>query len=264
MRVGRRSPSSAGRRRAARSACSRSTPPTWAWLDRSVRDAAVSPGAPARGPVAVRLHGRRDARVCPGRRARSRTWTPRGPRSAGRAATRSSPAWRTAPIRWLVEDARAFVRRERRRGRHYDGVVLDPPSYGHGKGAWQIDEHLPAAAGWTSPRSPGPGRRSSLLSAHTQGFDGDRLAALVREHSSCRGHGEALVTRQPRRVATLAARRLGARPERTAEPAECRCAAPTPSRSPARRTRGSGPPPTCATGARATRPGRRSSTALAS
>src|SRR5206468_2722938 len=49
-----------------------------------------------------------------------------------------------APIRWLVDDARAFVRRERRRGRHYDEVVLDPPSYGHGDGAWRLDEDLPA------------------------------------------------------------------------------------------------------------------------
>ena len=37
-----------------------------------------------------------------------------------------------APIRWLVDDARAFVARERRRGNRYDGIVLDPPTYGHG------------------------------------------------------------------------------------------------------------------------------------
>jgi len=37
-----------------------------------------------------------------------------------------------APIRWLVEDARKYVARERRRNARYDVVVLDPPSYGHG------------------------------------------------------------------------------------------------------------------------------------
>lgn len=51
-----------------------------------------------------------------------------------------------APIRWLVEDARQFAARELRRGRQYDAIVLDPPSYGHGpKGkAWHIDRDLPA------------------------------------------------------------------------------------------------------------------------
>jgi len=49
-----------------------------------------------------------------------------------------------APIRWITEDAMKFARREVRRGRHYDAVILDPPSYGHGpKGeAWKIERHL--------------------------------------------------------------------------------------------------------------------------
>ena len=49
------------------------------------------------------------------------------------------------PIRWLVDDARAFVAREVRRGRRYDGVVLDPPTYGHGPSgkAWLLERDLP-------------------------------------------------------------------------------------------------------------------------
>lgn len=49
-----------------------------------------------------------------------------------------------APIRWIVDDARSFAAREVRRGRQYDAIVLDPPSYGHGpKGKpWQIDRDL--------------------------------------------------------------------------------------------------------------------------
>jgi len=48
------------------------------------------------------------------------------------------------PIRWLVEDAARFVAREVRRERRYDGVVLDPPTYGHGPGggAWRLAEDL--------------------------------------------------------------------------------------------------------------------------
>jgi len=70
-------------------------------------------------------------------------------------ASRPSIAWAranaarndmtAAPIRWLVDDARAFVAREVRRGRRYDGVVLDPPTYGHGTSgkAWRLERDLP-------------------------------------------------------------------------------------------------------------------------
>jgi 23S rRNA (cytosine1962-C5)-methyltransferase len=49
-----------------------------------------------------------------------------------------------APIRWIVDDAHAFVRREVRRGRRYDGVILDPPKYGRGPNGevWRIEEGL--------------------------------------------------------------------------------------------------------------------------
>jgi 23S rRNA (cytosine1962-C5)-methyltransferase len=48
------------------------------------------------------------------------------------------------PIRWMVEDAMKFCRREIKRGNKYDAVILDPPTYGHGpKGEpWKIGEHL--------------------------------------------------------------------------------------------------------------------------
>jgi 23S rRNA (cytosine1962-C5)-methyltransferase len=50
------------------------------------------------------------------------------------------------PIRWIVEDAAKFVRRELARGNRYDAVILDPPAYGHGpKGeSWQLDRDLDA------------------------------------------------------------------------------------------------------------------------
>lgn len=49
-----------------------------------------------------------------------------------------------APIRWLVDDCVKFVEREIRRGNHYDGIILDPPSYGRGpKGEiWKIEESI--------------------------------------------------------------------------------------------------------------------------
>ncbi|MEM9985762.1 MAG: class I SAM-dependent methyltransferase, partial [Bacteroidota bacterium] len=47
-------------------------------------------------------------------------------------------------IRWLVEDAFKFVQREAKRGNRYQGIILDPPAYGHGpKGErWQIEEMI--------------------------------------------------------------------------------------------------------------------------
>jgi 23S rRNA (cytosine1962-C5)-methyltransferase len=47
-------------------------------------------------------------------------------------------------IRWIVDDALKFVKREARRGNRYHGIMLDPPAYGHGTGGekWKLDECL--------------------------------------------------------------------------------------------------------------------------
>jgi 23S rRNA (cytosine1962-C5)-methyltransferase len=81
------------------------------------------------------------------------------------------------PIRWIVDDVEAFVARERRRGRPYDGFVLDPPSYGHGAGGrtWRLSERLPdlleACVALTGLRPA-----FAALSAHSHGFGPERLA----------------------------------------------------------------------------------------
>ena len=48
------------------------------------------------------------------------------------------------PVRWLVDDCVKFVQREIRRGNKYDGIVMDPPSYGRGPNGevWKIEEKL--------------------------------------------------------------------------------------------------------------------------
>ncbi len=50
-----------------------------------------------------------------------------------------------APVRWLVDDAIKFMRREVRRGKHYDGIILDPPKYGRGPEGevWELYAGLP-------------------------------------------------------------------------------------------------------------------------
>jgi 23S rRNA (cytosine1962-C5)-methyltransferase len=48
------------------------------------------------------------------------------------------------PIRWIVDDVQKFVEREVRRGNKYQGIILDPPSFGRGANneVWQIEDHL--------------------------------------------------------------------------------------------------------------------------
>lgn len=49
-----------------------------------------------------------------------------------------------APIRWIVEDAIKYVRREVKRGSRYDGILLDPPAFGRGPdgNVWKVERHL--------------------------------------------------------------------------------------------------------------------------
>jgi 23S rRNA (cytosine1962-C5)-methyltransferase len=49
------------------------------------------------------------------------------------------------PIRWILDDALEFTAREARRGIVYDGIIMDPPVYGHGpsKEVWDFDESVP-------------------------------------------------------------------------------------------------------------------------
>jgi 23S rRNA (cytosine1962-C5)-methyltransferase len=48
------------------------------------------------------------------------------------------------PIRWIIDDCAKFVEREIRRGRRYDAVIMDPPSYGRGPSGevWKLEESL--------------------------------------------------------------------------------------------------------------------------
>lgn len=47
-------------------------------------------------------------------------------------------------VRWVVEDALKFVKRELKRGKKYNGIILDPPAYGHGPNGekWKLEDHI--------------------------------------------------------------------------------------------------------------------------
>ncbi|MEO5885607.1 MAG: class I SAM-dependent rRNA methyltransferase [Candidatus Limnocylindrales bacterium] len=85
------------------------------------------------------------------------------------------------PVRWLVDDARDFVAREVRRGRRYDGIVMDPPSFGHGiKGTarWGIHDDLTALLAACRPILADDG--FVLLTAHSEGLGPDGLHRALR------------------------------------------------------------------------------------
>ena len=96
------------------------------------------------------------------------------------------------PVRWIVDDAARFVHREHRRGRSYAGFILDPPTYGHGgrdHGAhgWQfetgIESLIEACQAIADPEA------FWILSTHTPGWDGLRLAGLLGGGAGSDGHG---------------------------------------------------------------------------
>ena len=81
------------------------------------------------------------------------------------------------PVRWIADDAAAFVRREVRRGRRYTGVVLDPPSYGHGTGGrdWRLERDLPPLLTLCGELIADAPRAFVALTAHTPGVGGELL-----------------------------------------------------------------------------------------
>lgn len=95
------------------------------------------------------------------------------------------------PVRWLVDDVAAFVAREARRGRRYDGIVLDPPAFGRAAGRdWRLEEDLPGLlAACRSVAAPGG---FVLLTAHSESVDGRRLGAMLRAAFGGKAGGAAL------------------------------------------------------------------------
>ena len=120
------------------------------------------------------------------------------------------------PIRWLVEDAIRLAQREVRRGNHYDGIIADPPTYGHGpKGkAFKFKEHLPELmaacselVGVSESKQPAGGR-FVLFSCHVPGFGHDQARATLADALPSSTHGE--IESQPLQLRTRSGRTLAA------------------------------------------------------
>jgi 23S rRNA (cytosine1962-C5)-methyltransferase len=86
------------------------------------------------------------------------------------------------PIRWIQEDAMKFCRRELKRGNRYDAVILDPPSYGHGRRGetWKIGSDLLPLLKLCGELTAGS-RAFVLVTCHTPGIGPAELAAYLAE-----------------------------------------------------------------------------------
>ncbi|MDE7425015.1 MAG: class I SAM-dependent methyltransferase [Lachnospiraceae bacterium] len=91
-----------------------------------------------------------------------------------------SSGLKDAPIRWIVDDCVKFVEREIRRGNTYEGIIMDPPSYGRGpKGEiWKIEEKIfPFIELCTKILSPNP--LFYLVNSYTTGLQPAVLSYMM-------------------------------------------------------------------------------------
>ena len=89
-----------------------------------------------------------------------------------------------APIRWIADDAVKYTKREIKREKRFDGIILDPPAYGHGARGevWRLARDLPKLLALLR-RLIAPQYPFILLTCHSPGFDPPRLRSLLQEVS---------------------------------------------------------------------------------
>ncbi len=85
-----------------------------------------------------------------------------------------------APIRWIVDDCIKFVKREIRRGNTYDGIIMDPPSYGRGpKGEiWKLEEEVYGLV-YDAMQILSPNPLFFLINSYTTGLQAGVLKYLL-------------------------------------------------------------------------------------
>lgn len=93
-------------------------------------------------------------------------------------------------IRWLVEDAMTFVKREVKRGKKYHGIILDPPAYGHGPNgeSWKLEEMINEMVKGVSELLE-PEHSFLVLNTYSLGFSSLIIQNLLNEHFGKRAAG---------------------------------------------------------------------------
>ncbi len=150
----------------------------WRWIEQQVREA---------GPIELlNLFGYTGASTLAAAAAGARVVHVDAARSAVVWARRNAElsGLSEAPIRWIVDDALQFARRELKRGRHYDAIVLDPPAYGQGPGGKRFKlEHDLGDLLDVCRQLGGGSERFWLLTCHTEPLaDKEALADCFAAH----------------------------------------------------------------------------------
>lgn len=171
---------------------------SWRWIDRAVRAASTTLGRRARvlnlfaySGGATLAAGYAGAEVC--HLDASRGMTNRARENAALNLLTE------APIRWIVDDVTKFLLREQRRGNLYDGIVLDPPSFGRGKAGevYKIERQITETLDQCR-RILADGPSFVLFSCHTPAFTpmvmSHLLATAFRDRGDRIGAGEMLLT----------------------------------------------------------------------
>ena len=85
-------------------------------------------------------------------------------------------------FRWIVEDALRFVQRELRRGNSYDGILMDPPSYGRGPSGevWKLENELYGLID-TCAQALSPEPLFFLINSYTTGFQASVLSNMLEK-----------------------------------------------------------------------------------
>jgi 23S rRNA (cytosine1962-C5)-methyltransferase len=87
-------------------------------------------------------------------------------------------------IRWVVEDALKFVKREVKRGNKYHGIILDPPAYGHGPDGekWKLEDNINEMMKLVLQLLE-PNEHFLILNAYSLGFSSIILENLVNQQT---------------------------------------------------------------------------------
>jgi 23S rRNA (cytosine1962-C5)-methyltransferase len=118
----------------------------WKWMGEIVARAARASDDTARRPKVLNLFGYTGGASLACAKAGAEVCHVDGSKMASAWARKNQELSGLAekPIRWILDDAVAFLKREVKRGNRYDGILLDPPAFGHGpKGeVWKIEENF--------------------------------------------------------------------------------------------------------------------------
>jgi 23S rRNA (cytosine1962-C5)-methyltransferase len=155
----------------------------WAWLDQRIRDA----GRPMK---VLNLFGYTGVAslVCAAAGA-AVTHVDASKKSVGWARENAAlSGLESAPVRWIVDDAKKYAAREVRREQRYDGIILDPPKFGRGPTGetWRLFEDLPELARQVG-QLLADDASFLILNAYAARISGASLSGLLQQELAGRG-----------------------------------------------------------------------------